>query len=80
MTFSKRGGLTPRQVRAAQKLSRHTAGFFGKLLYHVFMLAVSFIMLYPVLYMLSMTFRPAADMNNPNVVWIPTAFTLSNLR
>ena len=45
MTFSKRGGLPPRQVRAAQKLSRHTAGFFGKLLYHVFMLAVSFIML-----------------------------------
>jgi len=35
-------------------------------------------MLYPVIYMFSMAFRPASDMNNPNIVWIPSRFTLEN--
>ena len=45
----------------------------------VLLAGLSFIMLYPLLYMLSMTFRPIAQVVDPTVIWIPRSFTLDNL-
>lgn len=42
-------------------------------------LGMSFVLLYPLLYMLSMSFRSVADMYDPSVIWIPRNFTLDNI-
>ncbi len=72
-------GLSVPQKRRLGKIAKIPAFFLTRLLYHGFLICTSFIMLYPVIYMISMTFRPVSDMNNPNIVWIPSAFTLENI-
>ena len=39
-----------------------------------------FVLLYPLLYMLSMTFRPVAESYDPAVLWVPKHFTLYNIQ
>lgn len=39
-----------------------------------------FIILYPLLYMISAAIRPRADMNDPTIMWIPKTFTMSNIK
>lgn len=46
----------------------------------VLMTGLSFVVLYPVLYMVSMAFRPAEQMADPSVVWIPKSLTLENIK
>ncbi len=43
------------------------------------LIEIGFIVLYPVLYMISVAFRPVAEMYNPNVVWIPLSLTMENI-
>lgn len=46
----------------------------------IILIEIGFIVLYPVLYMLSMAFRPVEQMYNPNVSWIPLSLTLENIK
>lgn len=39
-----------------------------------------FIILYPLLYMISSAFRPRSEMNDPTIMWIPKTLTLSNIK
>ena len=39
-----------------------------------------FVILYPLIFMLSTAFRPNEQMNDPSVVWIPKSFTLDNIK
>ncbi len=39
-----------------------------------------FVILYPLIYMLSTAFRPSAQMTDPSVIWLPKSFTLSNIK
>ncbi|MBP1562006.1 MAG: carbohydrate ABC transporter permease [Oscillospiraceae bacterium] len=39
-----------------------------------------FIILYPLIFMISTAFRPSSDMNDPTIMWIPKHLTLSNLK
>ena len=41
---------------------------------------LGFVVMYPMLYMISCAIRPQAEMNDPSIVWIPKTFTLSNLQ
>ncbi len=41
---------------------------------------LGFIILYPLIYMVSCTFRERGDMNDPTVVWLPRNFTFSVLK
>ena len=41
---------------------------------------LGFVVMYPILYMISCAFRPQAEMNDPSIVWIPKTFTLSNIQ
>lgn len=41
---------------------------------------LGFVILYPLLYMISCTFRERGDMNDPTVMWIPRNLTLEVLR
>ena len=55
----------------------------GRAAYGVFHYALltllSFILLYPLLYMLSMSLRPVNQRLDPTIVWIPRKLTLDNI-
>ena len=38
-----------------------------------------FVILYPLIYMVSTAFRPSAQMTDPSVIWLPKSLTLSNI-
>lgn len=54
--------------------------FFWNILRWFFLISIAFIILYPLMYMLSMSFRSASDFFDVTVVWIPKSFTLGNFR
>lgn len=39
-----------------------------------------FIIIYPLIFMISAAFRPRAEMNDPTIMWIPKTFILSNIK
>lgn len=41
---------------------------------------LGFVILYPILFMISCALRPQSEMNDPSVMWIPKNFTVSNLQ
>jgi len=54
--------------------------FAKKLLLYSFFLGMSYVLLYPMLIIITKSFRPLEDMYNPSIVWISSGFTLENLR
>lgn len=42
------------------------------------LVGMSFVLLYPIIYMLSVSFRNPSDMLDPSVIWIPRNLTLTN--
>ncbi|MBQ4102380.1 MAG: carbohydrate ABC transporter permease [Oscillospiraceae bacterium] len=46
----------------------------------VFLLGVGFVMLYPVLFMTSESFKTVSDTFDPTVIWIPSSFQLYNFK
>ncbi len=61
--------------RAKKKAHEYIWCFFR----FVILAGLSFIILYPLLYMVSCAFRDRADMNDPTVMWIPRHFTLKTI-
>ncbi len=49
-------------------------------LVYLFLIPMSFTLLYPILYMIVMAFRPEADILDPSVVWISNRLTLDNMK
>ncbi len=72
------------RLRGEQILSapfiRHAKRWLWPLCRAVLMCGLSFVILYPFLYMISMSFRPLNQMADPSVVWIPKSLTLDNLK
>ena len=46
----------------------------------VILICTEFIVIYPVIYMISCAFRKSSDMNDPSVIWIPKHFTLDVIK
>ena len=46
----------------------------------VLLVALSFVILYPLLYMVSMAIREPNDVYDPTIVWVPRHFTLENFK
>lgn len=63
---------------------RALLGQSGKLAFRViravFLCAMCFVILYPILYMVSLSFRESRDLLDPTVIWIPKHWTLDNYR
>lgn len=57
-----------------------TRSVLWSLLRTLLLLGIGYIILYPILYMISMSFRDVADLYDPTVVWIPKNFTLENFK
>ena len=66
----------------AQNIAVSPMFFLGKISWAIirlfFMLEMAFVILYPIIYMLSMGFRDPIDMYDISIVWIPKHFTFSN--
>lgn len=52
----------------------------SKVFVYIMVCAVAFIILYPMVYMVSMAIREADDMLDPAVIWIPKNFTTENFK
>lgn len=59
---------------------RRVSSLFWALFRFALLFGLSFVLLYPLIYMLSMAFRKPIDMTNPAVIWIPRHFTMDNLK
>lgn len=57
---------------------RRIAGFVWPFFRFVIIFGLSFVILYPILYMISTSIRPQAEMNDPSVMWIPKTIRFEN--
>lgn len=46
----------------------------------ILLTGLSFVLLYPIIYMFSMAFRPVDEVLEPTVIWVPKTFTLDNIK
>ncbi|MBE5786347.1 MAG: carbohydrate ABC transporter permease [Clostridiales bacterium] len=68
-----------RQIKDAHGSPVRDLGQMGwKLFRFAMMVAFSFVILYPLIYMVSMAFRPSRDVFDPSVVWIPRTVTVES--
>ena len=84
-------GLTPRQMKKLrmQTMSREEIQYIKRkaafdrvwpFFRFVILFGLGFVILYPLIYMVSCTFRERADMSDPTVMWIPRHYTLQVLK
>ncbi|MBO5449223.1 MAG: carbohydrate ABC transporter permease [Ruminococcus sp.] len=69
--------LTPDQIKYNRR--RAMIGAVWPIFRFLILFGLCFIILYPLIFMLSTAFRPNEQMNDPSIVWIPKSFTLDNI-
>lgn len=67
-------------VSDLRSLRERAGKIFLYLLRLFFLLSVSYIILFPLLFMLSNAFKPSTELMDPSVVWVPKVFTWENIR
>ena len=60
--------------------SKRIANIMIPLFRHGLLIGLSFVILYPILFMLTNSFMPHEQLRDPSVVWVPRSLTLSNFR
>lgn len=61
------------------KVFRRRAGqVLWAIVRHIFLLGISYVVLYPLMYMVSNAFKPVEQYYDPSIVWIPKSLTLHN--
>ncbi len=65
--------------RRIRRTTKKIAHFSWSAFRFITLFCLSIIVLFPLLYMVSISLRPAADLNDPLVVWIPTHATFQNI-
>lgn len=65
---------------ASQIRRRRLSERVWKIFRFVILAGLGFVILYPLIYMVSCAFRERIDMNDPTVMWIPRHFTLDIIR
>ena len=68
-----------RESSSAQRFKRRGESFAVALFRYALLIGLAFIILYPLLYILSMAFREARDILDPSVTWLPRHFTMQNI-
>lgn len=69
--------FTPEQIRYNR--NKRIIGMVWPFFRFLILFGLCFVILYPLIFMLSTAFRPAEQMNDPSVVWLPKSLTLSNI-
>ena len=67
---------TPKGRRAV----KGTAGTAISVIRAAFLICMSYILIYPLVYMISMSVQSSAQLLDPSVVWVPTAVTFDNYK
>lgn len=57
---------------------QRTGKLLGRIVFYAVCLCLAYQLLYPVLYMISMSIREPSDMNDPSIIWVAKHFTLDN--
>lgn len=70
--------LTPDQIKYNRR--KAAIGVVWPIFRFLILFGLCFIILYPLIFMLSTAFRPNEQMNDPSVVWLPKSFTLQNIK
>ena len=71
--------MTSGQKKLAAKVRMQRTGkLLGRIVFYVVCLCLAYQLLYPVLYMISMSIREPSDMNDPSIIWVAKHFTLDN--
>lgn len=65
---------------ARRKRAIQAAGIFLCIVRYFIILGLAFVILYPLLYMVSVSFREPRDLLDPAVVWLPRHVTLENYK
>lgn len=60
--------------------SNMTDGLLFKIALYLILISISYVFLYPLLKMLSMTFMAKEDIINPEVIWIPSKLAFNNIQ
>ena len=66
------------KLNISSVLADKGVGFLASVLKAIFLICMCFVVLYPILYMISMALRTSEDLHNPTVIWIPMHFTMEN--
>ena len=75
--FNKEITFTPERKLLYKK---RTASVIINTVRYFFLLALSYVVLFQLFFMISQAIRPRTDLLNPSVVWIPTKLTLENFQ
>ena len=63
-----------------KKVARTGGDIAFKVFRAILLFAMCFIIIHPVLYMISVAFREGRDLYDPTVIWVPKHFTFENLK
>ncbi len=58
------------------KVKKKSTGFFVALFRYALLISISYVVLYPLIYMISNSIKALPDWTDPNVFWIPKNFTI----
>lgn len=82
MARMKKDGLdkyfTPEQIRYNR--NRRIVGAVWPVFRFLILFGLGFVIMYPLIFMLSTAFRPNEQMNDPSIVWLPKSFTWENIQ
>ncbi len=71
---------TEARAEMGKKIATRGGSLVARILMYLFLISVSYVLLYPLLFAFSQAFRTVDDVYNANVIWIPTRLTLDNFR
>lgn len=70
--------LTPEQI--AYNRNKALVGAIWPIFRFLILFGLCFIILYPLIFMISTAFRPNEQMSDPSIVWLPKSLTLNNIK
>ncbi len=73
-------GLLLKTRHQANRLKRHGTAFLMRLFRLTLLASMSFVVLYPMLYMVSNAFKPYMQTYDPSVIWLPKSLTMENIQ
>ncbi len=73
-------GLLLKTRHQANRLRLHGAAFLMRLFRLALLASMSFVVLYPMLYMVSNAFKPFMQTYDPSVIWLPKSLTMENIQ
>lgn len=68
------------KVQISKLILTKTGALAGKILKYIFLFCMCFVVLYPLIYMISVSLRTVPDLYDPTVIWVPRHWTLDNYK